>query len=186
MFFQQLGAWFLSLLMVFGIGVSAGREGEPEEISPELKQKITAHMDVIVDELAGMADDISEEVSKRVDEFRDSDFVKSLEEYVDNIQKILEDLKKDIEERFDIEEPEYLKSDFGEGELEVLIEPEEAETPEDPASDDMIEPEEPDEEADELPEAEEEEELPEAEEEELPEADGGDEAPEAEAEGDPG
>ena len=174
MFFQQLGAWFLSLLMVFGIGVSAGREGEPEEFSPELKQKITAHMDVIVDEMAGMADDISEEVSKRIDEFRDSDFVKSLEEYIDNMQKILEDLKKDIEERFGLEETEYLKSDFSEGDLEVLIEPEEAE---DPASDDMIDPEEADEE--ELPEAEAEEELPEADG-EQPETDGGDEAPEAE------
>ena len=96
MFFQQLGAWFLSLLVVFGVGVNAGREYEPEEANPELKQKVTEHLDAIVDEMAGLADDLNAEAEKQMEEFRQSEFVHSVEDFFNNVKEIAELLGEEV------------------------------------------------------------------------------------------
>ena len=106
MFFQQLGAWFLSLLVVFGVGVNAGREYEPEEANPELKQKVTEHLDAIVDEMAGLADDLNTEAEKQMEEFRQSEFVRSVEDFFNNVKEIAENTAEDIRKRFGGDEAE--------------------------------------------------------------------------------
>ena len=106
MFFQQLGAWFLSLLVVFGVGVNAGREYEPEEANPELKQKVTEHLDAIVDEMAGLADDLNAEAEKQMEEFRQSEFVRSVEDFFNNVKEIAENTAEDIRKRFGGDETE--------------------------------------------------------------------------------
>ena len=106
MFFQQLGAWFLSLLVVFGVGVNAGREYEPEEANPELKQKVTEHLDAIVDEMAGLADDLNAEAEKQMEEFRQTEFVRSVEDFFNNVKEIAENTAEDIRKRFGGDEAE--------------------------------------------------------------------------------
>ena len=106
MFLQQLGAWFLSILVVFGIGVNTGRDLETEEVNPELKQKVTEHIDAIVDEMAGLADDLAAEADKKAEEFKQSDFAQSIEKFCNNVKEVVENTVADIEERFGKKEPE--------------------------------------------------------------------------------
>ena len=93
MFFQQLGAWFLSILVVFGIGVNTGRDLDQEEVNPELKQKVTEHIDAIVDEMAGLADDLAAEADKKAEEFKQSDFAQFIEKFCNNVKEVVERLR---------------------------------------------------------------------------------------------
>ncbi len=100
-------AWILTCLLSFGAGVNAGREYQEDT---ELEQKVQAHMDVIVDEAAGIVDDVSAEAKKRREtaesEFKESDEYKEAEEFVSDVEEIVDNTKADIEEHFGSDETE--------------------------------------------------------------------------------
>ena len=114
-------AWLLSMFLSFGAGVNAGRDYQEDT---ELEQKVQAHMDVIVDEAAGIVDDVSDAAKERREsaesEFKESDEYKKAEEFVNDVQEIADNTKADIEEHFG--------SDETETESETAVETEAAET----------------------------------------------------------
>lgn len=104
---MKILAWLLAMLIGYGAGVSAGRDYERDT---ELEQKVQAHMDVIVDEAAGIVDDVTDAAKERREtiesEIKDSDGYKKAEEFVNDVQEIADDTKADIEEHFDCDETE--------------------------------------------------------------------------------
>lgn len=108
-------AWLLTVFLSFGAGVSAGRDYQEDT---ELEQKVQAHMDVIVDEAAGIVDDVSAAAKERREtaesEFKESDTYKKAEEFVGDVQEIADNTAADID------------AHFGTGETETETETEEA------------------------------------------------------------
>ena len=101
MFSNGFLAWLLSLLLAFGAGASVGRDaGQNTPADDELQQKISDHMDVIVDEAAGIVDDVNEAAQAKVDELKESDPYKSAEEFVNNVDEIVDDTVEDIHAHF--------------------------------------------------------------------------------------
>ena len=82
----------LALIVAFGLGVSAGSSRNVESDS-ELKQKVQEHMDVIVDEAAAIADEVTEEI-------RANEHVQEAESFVDDVNEIIDNTIKDIEDHF--------------------------------------------------------------------------------------
>ena len=105
-------AWVLTMLLSFGAGVSAGRDYQKDT---ELEQKVQAHMDVIVDEAAGIVDDVSAAAEERRETFeselKDTDAYKKTEEFVNDVQEIAENTKLDIEEHFSDETEEETEAE---------------------------------------------------------------------------
>jgi hypothetical protein len=87
-------AWILSMFLSYGAGVNAGRDYQEDS---ELEQKVQAHMDVIVDETAAMVDDVT-------DELRKNEKVKEAEDFVNDVQEIIDNTKKDIDAHFGTQE----------------------------------------------------------------------------------
>ncbi len=100
-------AWILSLILSFGAGATVGREYEPDT---ELEQKVQNHMDVIVDEAAGIVDDVSESARKRRETFesemKESDEYKKAEQFVNDVKEIADNTKADIDAHFGTGETE--------------------------------------------------------------------------------
>ena len=100
-------AWLLSLLLSFGAGAAVGRSYEPDT---ELEQKVQGHMDVIVDEAAGIVDDVSEAARDRREtlesELKDSETYKKAEEIVNDVQEIADNTAADIDAHFGTGESE--------------------------------------------------------------------------------
>ena len=100
-------AWLLSMILSFGAGASFGRNYEPDT---ELESKVQGHMDVIVDEAAGIVDDVTESAKKRKEtlesELKESDEYKKAEEIVDDVKEIAENTADDIELHFSEDETE--------------------------------------------------------------------------------
>ena len=100
-------AWVLTMFLSFGAGVSAGRDYQKDT---ELEQKVQAHMDVIVDEAAGIVDDVAEAAKDRKEtaesELKESDGYKKAEEFASDVQEIADNTKADIEDHFGSEETE--------------------------------------------------------------------------------
>lgn len=100
-------AWILSMFLSFGAGVNAGRDYEEDT---ELEQKVQAHMDVIVDEAAGIVDDVSDAARSRREtiesEFKESDEYQKAEEFVNDVKEIADNTKADIDEHFGSDETE--------------------------------------------------------------------------------
>ena len=98
---KVLFAWLLSLILSFGAGAAAGRSYEPDT---ELEQKVQDHMDVIVDEAAGIVDDVTESAKKHKEtvesELKESDEYKKAEEFVEDVKEIADNTKADIEAHF--------------------------------------------------------------------------------------
>ena len=106
-------AWILSIILAFGAGTAVGSH-EPDG---ELEQKVSDHVDVIVDEMAGIVDDVSEAANERIDELESeitsSDEYKKAEEFKENVKEIADDTKADIEEHFgDAEESVEAAAEF--------------------------------------------------------------------------
>lgn len=99
--------WFLAMLLSFSAGVSAGRDYQKDT---ELEQKVQAHMDVIVDEAAGIVDDVTAAAKSRREtvesELRESDEYKKAEEFVNDVQEIADNTKADIDAHFGTGETE--------------------------------------------------------------------------------
>ena len=100
-------AWLLSILLSFGAGTAVGRNYEPDT---ELEQKVQGHMDVIVDEAAGIVDDVSEAARSRREtlesELKESDKYKKAEQFVNDVQEIADNTAADIEAHFGTGETE--------------------------------------------------------------------------------
>ena len=100
-------AWLLSLILSFGAGATVGRNYEPDT---ELEQKVQGHMDVIVDEAAGIVDDVSEAARDRREtlesELKDSETYKKAEEIVNDVQEIADNTAADIDAHFGTGESE--------------------------------------------------------------------------------
>ena len=94
--FGRFIGWLLSVTAAFFIGTSMA--GDPsEKTDSELQQKVQAHMDVIVDESAGIVDDVMEEARK-------DERVQKAEEFVNDVREIAQNTADDIEEHFGAEE----------------------------------------------------------------------------------
>ncbi|HCI74310.1 MAG TPA: hypothetical protein DHV42_07225 [Lachnospiraceae bacterium] len=104
---KALLAWLLSMFLSFGAGVSAGKDYQADT---ELEQKVQAHMDVIVDEAAGIVDDVSESARQRREtvesEFKESDEYKKAKKFVDDVQEIADNTAADIDAHFGTAETE--------------------------------------------------------------------------------
>ena len=100
-------AWILSMFLSYGAGVNAGRDYQEDT---ELEQKVQAHMDVIVDEAAGIVDDVSEAARSRREtmesELRQSDEYQKAEKFVNDVQEIVDDTEADIDAHFGTDETE--------------------------------------------------------------------------------
>ena len=100
-------AWLLSIVLSFGAGASFGRKYEPDT---ELEEKVQGHMDVIVDEAAGIVDDVTESARKRREtvesELKESDEYKKAEEFAGDVKEIAENTAADIEAHFGTGETE--------------------------------------------------------------------------------
>ena len=109
---KELLGWLLALLLGFSAGVSASRDPQRDT---ELEQKVQAHMDVIVDEAAGIVDDVSAAAEERRETFeselKDTDAYKKTEEFVNDVQEIAENTKLDIEEHFSDETEEETEAE---------------------------------------------------------------------------
>ena len=104
---KTLFLWFLSILLSFGAGAKVGREYEPDT---ELEQKVQEHMDVIVDEAAGIVDDVTEAARERREaaesEWKASDEYKKAEEFVIDVEEIIDNTAADIDAHFGTDETE--------------------------------------------------------------------------------
>ena len=100
-------AWILSMFLSYGAGVNAGRDYQEDT---ELEQKVQAHMDVIVDEAAGIVDDVSEAARSRREtmesELRQSDEYQKAEKFVNDVQEIVDNTAADIDAHFGTDETE--------------------------------------------------------------------------------
>ena len=105
--FSKFFSWLLSLALAFGAGAAIGTSYQPDE---ELKEKVSGHVDVIVDEAAGIVDDVSEAAKKRRDELESewetSELYQDAKEFGESGQEIVDNTKADIEEHFGSEEAE--------------------------------------------------------------------------------
>ena len=104
--FGKLILWLCSVVFAFSLGA---RAADPKVSDSELEQRIRDHMDVIVDEAAGIADDISEEIRK-------DERVQEAGEFVDSVKEIVQNTKDDIEEHFGDKMEEPAEGDTVEGE----------------------------------------------------------------------
>ena len=84
------------LLFVFAFFLGLGYT-EDKTVDSELQQKVQDHMDVIVDESAALVDDV-------VDEVRKNEHVKKAEEFVNDVNEIVENTANDIDDHFGKEE----------------------------------------------------------------------------------
>ena len=119
MFIKGFFGWILSLVLAFNVGAGVGANG-----APELKQKVSDHIDVIVDESAGIVDDVAEAARAKADELRDSDAAKSAEQFVNDVDEIVNNTLDDIDAHFGKDETESAEETEAvtEGNDEVAVE----------------------------------------------------------------
>ena len=89
----QIIGWLLSLSLAFFIGISVGNHNSDAPSDSELQQKVQDHMDVIIDEAAGIVDDVAEEARK-------DERVREAEEFVDDVKDIAQNTADDIDAHF--------------------------------------------------------------------------------------
>ena len=83
-----------TFILAFTLGVSVGRDRPADS---ELQQKVQDHMDVIVDESAGIVDDVVEEVRK-------NEHVQEAEQFLEDVEEIAGNTADDIHAHFGREE----------------------------------------------------------------------------------
>lgn len=117
-------SWLLSVLLAFGAGTAAGRHYEP---NTDLEQQVSDHVDVIVDEMAGIVDDVNAAKEQRQSEWEaemetDEDYRRA-KEFVEDVREIADNTAADIEAHFGSgeEETEAAES-VVEGETETVEE----------------------------------------------------------------
>ncbi len=105
--FSSFISWLLSIALAFGAGAAVGSTRPADD---ELKQKVSDHVDVIVDEAAGIVDDVSEAANEYIDELEseleDNETYQKAKEFTDDVAEIVDNTKADIEAHFGSEEIE--------------------------------------------------------------------------------
>ena len=115
--------WLCTVVFAFSLGAQSA---DPKPADSELEQKIRDHMDVIVDEAAGIVDDIAEEV-------RNDERMQEASEFVDGVKEIVEHTQEDIEDHFGPRDGAPTEAEDGadaDGEGAPAEEPEASENPE--------------------------------------------------------
>ena len=119
----MLGDLFGKILtFIFAFSLGAGCAASQPTVDPELQTKVQEHMDVIVDESAAIVDDV-------LDEARKDERVQKTEEFVNDVEEIVDNTVNDIYEHFGPEEETE----------DLLEEPAEEETQETPAEELIVE-----------------------------------------------
>ncbi|MBQ9306840.1 MAG: hypothetical protein IJ229_02845 [Clostridia bacterium] len=96
--FSNFLTWLLSVILAFNLGAGvASREATTED--NELKQKVQDHLDVIVDEAAGLVDDV-------LDDVRQNEKVQEAEAFVEDVKDIMRNTLDDIDAHFGTEDEE--------------------------------------------------------------------------------
>ena len=85
------------LTFIFAFILGAGCAQDKPAADSELQQKVQDHMDVIMDESAGIVDDV-------MDEIRKDERVQEMQDFADNVNEIVDNTKADIKEHFGKEE----------------------------------------------------------------------------------
>ena len=85
------------IVFLLGISIGAGMQNQDTKTDSELQQKVQDHMDVIVDESAAIVDDVMEEARK-------NEHVQEAEEFVNDVNEIVDNTVEDIHAHFDKEE----------------------------------------------------------------------------------
>ena len=116
--FGKLILWLCSVVFAFSLGAQSA---DPSVSDSELKQRVRDHMDVIVDEAAGIADDIAEEISK-------DERVQQAGEFMDSVKEIVDNTRQDIEDHFGSKPEDTAEGETVEGEA-VPAEEGQAEAP---------------------------------------------------------
>ena len=88
--FGKFVLWLCSVVFAFSLGAQSTN---PKATDSELEQKVRDHIDVIVDEAAGMADDIAAEIRK-------DERVQQAAEFVDDVKDIIRNTQEDIQDHF--------------------------------------------------------------------------------------
>jgi len=92
----KLFALFLSFILGVGFGMGSAEKSPSDS---ELKQKVQDHMDIIVDESAGIVDDVVEEIRK-------DERVQKAEKFAEDVNEIVDNTMKDIDDHFGSDETE--------------------------------------------------------------------------------
>ena len=102
--FGKLISWILSVVLAFGAGAAVSTY-QPDE---ELKQNVSDHMDVIVDEAAGIVDDVTEAAQQRrgelESELENNENYRKAKEFKEDVEEIIDHTKEDIDAHFGTEE----------------------------------------------------------------------------------
>ena len=88
--FGKFVLWLCSVVFAFSLGAQSTN---PKATDSELVQKVRDHIDVIVDEAAGIADDIAAEIQK-------DERVQQAAEFVDDVKDIIRNTQEDIQDHF--------------------------------------------------------------------------------------
>ena len=108
-FLKQL----FTFIFAFALGASVAQD--KPAVDSELEQKVQQHMDVIVDESAAIVDDV-------MDEARKNENVQKAEEFVSDVNEIVDNTRQDIRDHFGPEETESLTEGDAEAVEEVPVE----------------------------------------------------------------
>ena len=101
-------AKLIALILTFIMGVSFGAGAASKSPSDsELKQKVQDHMDIIVDESAGIVDDVVEEIRK-------DERVQKAESFAEDVNEIVDNTVNDIHDHFGNDEAESAAAEIAE------------------------------------------------------------------------
>lgn len=134
---MKILAWILSLLVAFGLGAS--RNTAPEsETDAELRNRVQQHLDTIVDEGAAILDDVNQSIQKdpRVQEAEKfvGDAKEVAEETLQDLDKVYNDTKDRVEEKFGAGEAAQPAEDAEADAPADTVAPEETPAAEEPAA----------------------------------------------------
>ena len=110
--FGKFVLWLCSVVFAFSLGAQSTN---PKATDSELEKKVRDHIDVIVDEAAGIADDISAEIRK-------DERVQQATEFVDDVKDIIRNTQEDIQEHFGSDTEEGAADDTADEEPAVAPE----------------------------------------------------------------
>ena len=88
--FGKFVLWLCSVVFAFSLGAQSTN---PKATDSELEKKVRDHIDVIVDEAAGIADDIATEIQK-------DERVQQATEFADDVKEIIRNTQEDIQDHF--------------------------------------------------------------------------------------
>ncbi|MBQ9210702.1 MAG: hypothetical protein IJ153_03295 [Clostridia bacterium] len=121
-------AWILSLIFAFNLG--AGTTTESQKSDEELRNRVQEHIDTIVDEGAAIVDEIT-------DEIRNDERVQEAEQFIQDVQDVAEETLKDLNKVYE-DAKDRVEEKFGAEEVETEEAPETVEEEEKPGPDEPV------------------------------------------------